>query len=174
MEELVALLLREQSRLRVQSQELREQISAAKGELKEVEERLVHVQGLLGPNHVSGNDSEERPLPESRDISLPDSREIEAIAVDILSERNREPMHYRELAKAIQAQGGSIPGVDKDHTLIARLVRDDRFVRPTRRGFYALRKDYPDAKSVGARKPRTNNEVGSEQKTLSESFDSPK
>ena len=83
-------------------------------------------------------------------------------------------MHYRELAKEIQARGGNIPGVDKDHTLIARLVKDDRFVRPTRRGFYALQRDYPNAKSVGARKPRANNDVGSEQKSLSESFDSPK
>ena len=174
MEELVALLLKEQSRLRVEGQELREQISAAKGKLKEVEERLVHVEGLLGRNQALADDSEESPLPENRDIPLGDSRDIEDIAVDILSEQNREPMHYRELAKAIQARGGSIPGVDKDHTLIARLVRDDRFVRPTRRGFYALRRDYPDAKSVGARKPRANSEIGSEQKALSTFSDSPK
>ena len=152
MEDLVALLLEERSRLRVESQELREQISAAKGELKKVEERIVHVEGLLGPNHALEDDTEESPLPDSRDIPLPDSRDIEDIAADILSERNRAPVHYRELAMTIQARGGSIPGVDKDHTLIARLVRDDRFVRPTRRGFYALRRDYPDAKSVGARK----------------------
>ena len=144
MEDLVALLLEERSRLRVESQELREQISAAKGKLKKVEERIVHVEGLLGPNHALEDDTEESPLPDSRDI--------EDIAADILSERNRAPVHYRELAMTIQARGGSIPGIDKDHTLIARLVKDDRFVRPTRRGFYALQRDYPDAKSVGARK----------------------
>ena len=144
MEDLVALLLEERSRLRVESQELREQISAAKGKLKKVEDRIIHVEGLLGPNHALEDDTEESPLPDSRDI--------EDIAADILSERNRVPVHYRELAKTIQARGGSIPGIDKDHTLIARLVKDDRFVRPTRRGFYALQRDYPDAKSVGARK----------------------
>ena len=166
MGELDALLLGEQSRLRIVSQELREQISAAEEKLKEVEERLVHVGGLLGPNYASDDESEESPLP--------DSRGIEDIAVDILNERNREPMHYRELAKEVEARGANIPGVDKDHTLIARLVKDDRFVRPTRRGFYALRKDHPDAKSVGARKQRANSDVGVGQSILSASFDSPK
>ena len=166
MKELEALLLEERNRLRIDSQELRKQVSAAKGKLKEVEERLVHVEGLLGPNHALEDDSEESPLPDSRDIA--------DIAVDILSERNRKPVHYRELAKAIEARGCNIPGIDKDHTLIARLVRDDRFVRPTRRGFYALQRDYPDAKSVGARKPRANSDIGAEQSILSGSIDSPK
>ena len=160
------LLLEEQSRLRSKSQELREELSAMEGKLKEIEERLVHVEGLLGPSHTKEDDSEKK--------SLPDSREITDIAVDILSERNREPLHYRELAKEIQARGGNIPGVDKDHTLIARLVKDDRFVRPTRRGFYALQRDYPEAKSVGARKPRVNSDIGSAQRALSASFNSQK
>ena len=174
MGELDALLLEERSRLRIESQDLREQISAAKGKLTEIEERLVHVEGLLGSNHALEDDSEENPLPDSRDIPLPGSHNITDIAVEILSERNREPAHFRELAKEVQARGGIIPGVDPDHTLIARLVKDDRFVRPTRRGFYALQRDYPDAKSVGARKPRANSDIGSEQRILNASLDSPK
>ena len=166
MERLDTLLLEEQRVLRCKSRKLREEISAAEGKLKEIEERLVHVEGLLGPSHTSEDDSEASPLP--------DSREITDIAVNILSERNREPVNYRELAKEIQARGGNIPGIDKDHTLIARLVKDDRFVRPTRRGFYALRRDYPEAESVGARKPRVNSDIGSEQRILNASLDSPK
>ena len=174
MDKLEAMLLEERSRLRMERKDLREQISAAKGELKEREERLAHVEGLLGPNHALEDVSEESPLPDSRDIPLPDSRNITDIAVDILSERNRMPVHYRELAKEIQARGGNIPGIDKDHTLIARLVKDDRFVRPTRRGIYALQRDYPDAKSVGARKPRANSDIGSAQRILDPSYNSQK
>ena len=174
MKELETLLLEERNRLRSDSQVLREQVSAAKGKLKDVEERLVHIEGLLGPNHALEDDSEEGPLPENRYIPLPGSRDIADIAVDILSERNKEPVHYRELAKEVQARGGNIPGIDKDHTLVARLVKDARFVRPTRRGFYALQRDYPDAKSVGARKPRANSDIGSEQRILNASLDSPK
>ena len=50
MDKLEAMLLEERSRLRMERKDLREQISAAKGELKEREERLAHVEGLLGPN----------------------------------------------------------------------------------------------------------------------------
>ena len=174
MKKLEALLLEERNRLRIDSQEMRKQVSAAKSKLKEVEERLVHVEGLLGPNHALEDDSEEGALPENRYIPLPGSRDIADIAVDILSERNKEPVHYRELAKEVQARGGNIPGIDKDHTLIARLVKDARFVRPTRRGFYALQRDYPDAKSVGARKPRGNSDIGSAQRILDPSYNSQK
>ena len=166
MGELDALLLKEQSRLSIERQKLREQISTAEGLLKQVEERLALVEGLLGPNHASKESPEESPVPDSHDIV--------GIAVEILCERDKEPMHYRELAKEIEIRGGNIPGVDKDHTLIARLVRDDRFVRPTRRGFYALRKDYPDAKNVGARKPLANSDAGSEQSIWDVSFEAPK
>ena len=165
MKELKTLLLKEQSDLNTERQGLREQIAKAESRLREVNKLQVHVEGLLGLDHSVEDDTDENPLSDSRDI--------EDIAADILKARGKEPMHYRELAKEIQARGCNIPGVDKDHTLIARLVRDDRFVRPKRRGFYALKRDYPNTKSVGARKPRANSDSGSEQDISSASSDSP-
>jgi len=165
MGELNALLLREQDRLRSESRELREQITRAEEKLQKIDERLAHVDGLLGPDHVSEDGIEEKPVADSHDIV--------GLAAEILSERNKEPMHYRELAREIEARGGDIPGVDKDHTLIARLVKDERFVRPTRRGFYALRKDYPDAKNVGARKQHGNNDTEEFEESSGTSSDSP-
>ena len=37
--------------------------------------------------------------------------------------------------------------------LVSRMTGDERFVRPTSKGFYALREDYPEVtQSVGARR----------------------
>ena len=151
MTDLNTLLLEEQANLKTKSQELREQISAAERKLKEVTERLVHVEGLLEPIHALENDSGENPLPDYRDIR--------DIAVDVLEARGGEPMHYTELAEAVQARGGDIPGVDGANTLLSRLVRDERFVRP-KRGHYALRVHHPGVESVGARRRHRNNDNG--------------
>ena len=35
-----------------------------------------------------------------------------------------------------------------------RAEEEKRFIRPTSKGFYALREDYPDARNVGARRRR--------------------
>ena len=64
-------------------------------------------------------------------------------------------MHYKDLAEEVKAQGGDLSGENAAQVLVARLVKDDRFVRPARRGFYGLREDYPGARSVGERKKRT-------------------
>ena len=151
MEELNRLLLKEQGDLKTESQELREQISAAERRLKEVTERLGHVEGLLEPDHVAVDDTGESPLPDHRDI-----REI---AVDVLKPLGGEPLHYTKLATEIQARGGEIPGVDAANTLLSRLVRDERFVRP-KRGHYALREHHPDTESVGSRRRRVDGDNG--------------
>jgi hypothetical protein len=61
-------------------------------------------------------------------------------------------MYYKELADEVIKRGGVLGGKAPEATLTARLVRDERFVRPTSKGFYALRADYPNAPNVGARK----------------------
>ena len=151
MTDLNTLLLEEQANLKTESQELREQISAAERKLKKVTERLELVEGLLEPIHALEDDSGENPLPDYRDIR--------DIAEDILKLRGGEPMHYAKLAEAIQACGGEIPGVNAANTLLSRLVRDDRFVRP-KRGHYALREDHPNTISVGARSLRRAGDNG--------------
>ena len=74
------------------------------------------------------------------------------IAFQILAERNGETMHYKEMTHEVLSRNGEIHGADPARSLIARLVNDDRFVRPARKGFYGLKRDYPTATSVGRRK----------------------
>lgn len=139
MGELNALLRMEKSRLAKVRQELEKQ-------LFEVRERIRHIDGLLGPDITTENDSSNVPTPEDRDIG--------DIVVEILEEKAGEPTHYKALAVEVKARGGKISSANPDSVLLTRLVRDDRFVRPERRGFYALKKDHPDATNVGARKQR--------------------
>ena len=139
MEELTVLLRMEKSRLTGVRRELEKQ-------LLEVNDRIRHVDGLLGPSLTTENDPS--------DVSTPKNRDICDIVVDILEEKAGEPAHYKELAKEVQARGEKFSSANPASVLLTRLVRDDRFVRPKSRGFYALRKDHPDATNVGARKQR--------------------
>jgi len=152
--DLNTFLSQEQKSLIAERQRLQEQISTSEKELKNVTERLVHVEGLLTPIHASEDDSSEAPSPDYRDIR--------DIAVDVLKSQRGEPMHYASLAREIQARGGIIPGVDAANTLLSRLVRDERFVRP-KRGHYALKSDHPDVESVGVRRRRVNGTSGKDQ-----------
>lgn len=152
MTELDSLLQEEQNRLAKKQKELKEKISEATKQLYAVSVRLSHVSGLLGNRKLSKDDFSK--------TFLPPRQEATDIAVAILTERKREPVHFKELAAEVQARGGILPGKNPANNLVARLVNDDRFVRPTRRGFYALRSDYPDVKSVGVRKQRGNGDNG--------------
>lgn len=135
------LLREEQDRLAKRKNELQKQ-------LDEVSVRLSHVNGLLGYDLVSGNDSNSDPAPGRQTAT--------DIAVAILSEQEKEPMHYKELAKEVLARGGNLPGKNPANNLVAKLVNDGRFVRPRNRGEYALRSDYPGFESVGTRRQREN------------------
>ena len=74
------------------------------------------------------------------------------LAEEILSERDGEHMHYKELAKEVLARGGNLPKGSPAFTLNAKMNQDSRFIRPFQRGFYALKKDHPNVnRSVGAR-----------------------
>ena len=146
------LLQREQGLLATRHDELLDQISEAQKELQAVKVRLSHVTGLLG--------SDVTPETESDEDSLPRRYDILEIAESVLSSRNGAHMHYREIAEEVQARGGHIPGVDAAKTLLARLVKDDRFIRPHQRGFYALKDDHPNVKEVGARTLLGNSDNG--------------
>lgn len=144
MTQLDTLLQSERSRLDKEGRTLRESIAEAEKRLREVQTRLNHVEGLLGPSEPTEVATVGSAI--SAERSLTD------MAEQILGEREREPMHYKDLAQEIQSRGGSLTGGNAANILVARLVSDDRFVRPLRKGFYALRRDYPNAKNVGARK----------------------
>ena len=81
-------------------------------------------------------------------------RNVADIAYDILVSRGKKPLYYEDLAEQVVAAGGVLGGETPGQTLVARISRDDRFVRPEKRGWYAAREFYPKAKSVGERKPR--------------------
>ncbi len=147
MTQLDTLLQSEGDRLDDERRTLQENIAEAEKRLREIHTRIAHVEGLLGTS-----DAAERRETNSGERSLTD------IAEEILGERDREPMHYKDLAREVQSRGGSLSGGNAANILVARLVSDDRFIRPLRKGFYALRRDYPGAKNVGARKRRRSSE----------------
>ena len=141
---LETLLQDEQTHLKREVHVLEEEIETAKRCLREIHTRLQHVEGLLG--------SDEMIQPTAPEASSANGRALTDIAEEILAERNQEPMHYKILAQEVQARGGIFSGENVAALLNARLVNDERFVRPVSKGFYALRRDYPNAKNVGARK----------------------
>ncbi len=75
-------------------------------------------------------------------------------AEQILRERNGEHMNFRSLYGELKNLGVEITVKRPEIRLTQALAYDDRFVRPKRRGHYALREDYPDTRNVGERKNR--------------------
>lgn len=144
------LLQDEKTRLDKEALKLRGQINTAELRLQEIHIRLKHVEGLLGTNEMN-----ESSIAESSSAM---SRSLTDIAEEVLGERNGESMYYKDLAQEVQSRGGNIAGDNAAALLVSYLVKDDRFVRPVRKGFYALRRDYPNAKNVGARKRRRNSD----------------
>ena len=82
-------------------------------------------------------------------------RSVADIAYKILLDRGKNPMHFEDLADRVKAAGGTLGGASPSQTLIARICKDDRFVRPQKRGWYAAAQFYPRARSVGRRKRHT-------------------
>ena len=79
------------------------------------------------------------------------------VAIEILREKSGEEMHYKVLADAVVDRGGHLPEKSPAAALNAIMNRDNRFVRPNRRGFYALREHHPRVKeNAGRRHPRTD------------------
>ena len=112
--------------------------------------QLRHVRGLLGISE-SGGESSDGAL-EGRGAYTGSRRyDVCDIAAKILAERNKEPMYYKDLAAEVLNRGGNMGGATPEATLVSRITKDNRFVRPQRKGFYALQEDYPGAISVGAR-----------------------
>ena len=136
----------EKEALEEERQRLKEQVVRGEERLREIDIRLTHVHGLMSLNngHTSTS-SQEKTAPKTSVVD---------IAFQILSERNGETMYYKDLAVEVKTRGGDIPAENAAQNLVARIVNDDRFVRPVRKGFYGLRQDYPKAQNVGERKKR--------------------
>ena len=149
MGDLNALLDTERLQLEAEQRKLQEEIRQQADRLAVVKTRLEHVTALLGIDQDSETLVED-PMSLNRNFNNT-TNPLCDIAVTILSERNTEPMHYKELAHEVIRRGGVINGANPGATLTARMIQDERFVRPTAKGFYALRRDYPTARNVGSR-----------------------
>ena len=140
-------LLKEREALEKEQLLFKAQASEIETRLREIEHRLDLVNGLMEP---PSNGTETHPR---RNSTAPKPRAVD-VAFEVLSERGSEPMYYKDLAQEVRSRGGDLSGENAAQILVARLVNDERFVRPIRKGFYALRKDYPNAQNVGQRKTR--------------------
>lgn len=151
-------LLSERDRLQQEIEQIRQNIREQESECRNKEERLGHVLALLSDKAPAASESPQR-RGNAASASTPTERLLE-MAEQILRDRSGEPMHYRELADELMKRGAVIRGKDPAGALVSRMTQDDdrraeadkRFIRPTSKGFYALREDYPNARNVGARR----------------------
>ena len=140
-------LLEERDALEKEEILLKAQASEIETRLQGTRHRLDLVNGLLealsagSAPHMGGNGTTPKPR-------------VVDVAFEVLSEQAPDPMYYKDLAHEVRTRGGNLAGENAAQILVARLVNDERFVRPIRKGFYALRKDYPNAQNVGQRKTR--------------------
>jgi hypothetical protein len=145
----------EKATLEARRRELEQQIASLEADKEAVSFRLVHVNALIREPDIEAAGEDEQANVERFESSGDVSDPLE-IAYSILEERGAEPIYYRELAELVRQKGGELEGADPAMTLVSRLVTDDRFIRPFRRGWYALRAHYPKGRSVGRRKKRNS------------------
>lgn len=142
----VSVKLKELSK---EMQSLGNEIETLQNRQAKVAQLIAHLEGVLELSDVE-HTSATMPVLRQAHYS-----EICDLVEKILAERRKKPMHFRELADEVQRRGIELGGADPGRTLVAKMVWDPRFVRPTKRGFYALREDYPDVRNVGERKSRS-------------------
>lgn len=151
----------EREKLQQEVEQLRAEIEAKTRKRQFKEERLGHLQALLASEPGANNESEQS-RPRTSSTSTPTPQLLDMVE-KVLRERAGEPMHYRDLTDELINRGAVIRGQDPAGALVSRMTQDDnrraeadkRFIRPTSKGFYALREDYPDARNVGARRRRS-------------------
>lgn len=150
--ELDSLLNAERRQLEVEAAELQGQLKETQERLSVVQRRLEHVRALLEETDSTG--APDAMSQTQHNYNSSNRSHVCDIAETVLSERGGEPMYYKELAQEVIRRGGDLYGATPWANLTARMVQDPRFVRPTAKGFYALRRDYPNARNVGARRQR--------------------
>ena len=147
------LLNEERQELDTELETIRSHISSAESRLSQIIQRLRHVRALLGEDECDESEAVANTLRQPSRNGV--AKTVCDISADILSERNGQPMYYKELATEVINRGGTLGGHTPGATLVSRMVHDPRFVRPTAKGYYALRSDYPTARNVGAKTQAT-------------------
>lgn len=151
--ELCDMLKSERDNLLGRLEALSDEIRRLGSERESLSNRLSHIHGLLG-DEEGLEDGGKGDAASPTKFRTHDEDPVE-IAYAVLGEAEGKTLHYRNLAALVRERGGELPGTDPASTLVSRLVRDGRFVRPHRRGWYALHANYPNAKSVGERKKKS-------------------
>lgn len=128
--------------------QLEQQVSALQNYLATVEEKTTDQVQQPTDNPQTTNELE----PWMRHRLDP---ELVKRVYDILDKRGREQMHYKEIVQEIADSGW--PFTDNPTSRGAWVNRvlngDNRFVRPSRRGYYSIRKHYPNVtRNVGERR----------------------
>ncbi len=149
--ELRRALEKERAILEAKYSDIDRQLAALHAESEAVSARLSHIVALLKEPGTEDQNAAGSPQAYAAGEAHGESDPVE-IAYGILDERGQDPIHYKELADLVRRKGGVLEGSNPALVLVSRLVTDDRFVRPFRRGYYALRKYYPKAKNVGRRR----------------------
>jgi hypothetical protein len=103
-------------------------------EKRPLEDALHHVTALLRFEDQRG---EGRSSDESIVLTSQARGSITDAAASLLEERDR-PMHFKDIAAALQRRNVYIRGKNPAATLLSRMCRDDRFRRTEKRGVYAL------------------------------------
>ena len=148
--ELQAHLLQERDRLQGEIEQLQSEIADKEVACRAKQQRLSHILALLGTEPPEAKAVPPRRA-QAAGASTPTAQLLD-MAEEALRRRQGEPMHYRDLADELIRRGAVIGGVDPAGGLVSRMTRDERFVRPTSKGFYALRADHPNARNVGAKR----------------------
>lgn len=156
--DLINVLQVESINLATQQKELEEQSRSIQQEIERIRMRQDLISALLDasgqPRSAAGNTGDETsPSAQATGQNGGTQRDIGSIAYEILRSRGKKPMYYEDLAAEVVKAGGHLGGQTPAQSLVARICRDPRFVRPEKRGWYAAVDFYPKAKSVGARKP---------------------
>ena len=115
MSDLDLLLKDERRSLEQELENVRTCISSAEARLAEIMQRLRHVNALLGGNELAAQNisslSDARPS-----ISRTETPSATDMAAKILSERQTEPMYYKDLAHEVIKRGGNLNGAEPGAT----------------------------------------------------------
>ena len=157
--DLIKVLKAEAEALDARRRELEVQAATIAQELEQTRKRQDLVNALMEASgysvasaRVALGQANSAPAPAVEIANAGSRRNVADIAHSILLARGKKPMYYEDLAAEVQKAGGVLGGVTPAQTLVARISRDSRFVRPEKRGWYAARDFYPKAKNVGARR----------------------
>lgn len=142
----------EMNNIEIELQDMRRELEASQTILDQRDGQLKLLERFLESAGIEVQEGSQKK--DKSKLHRTDWTKILNYAEQILRERNGEHMNFRSLYEELENRGVEITTKRPEIRLTQALAYDDRFVRPKRRGHYALREDYPDTRNVGERKNR--------------------